>query len=198
MSAKQLSQLQAKSYAALQLGAKFAAIMRWSEPYYGLARALVAWGRGGSHAACIATLEGVAKRAEAGGLRFAKALAHLYSAIVMHRDAQGRGAVVKELRRVVEDEVSSPNFASRMAHRYLGTKDKRRELRPASVFKSKVKLRRSTGGLRSFREIVRTETEGGVDTGQGKGNLNESELRALGARLASRKGNEEEAGGFVA
>ena len=80
MTAEQISLLKEKSGDALAIAAKLSALYCWAQPMVACARALIAWGLGGSTSSAIDGLEAVVVSAEEHKVFFFVGLSRLYRA----------------------------------------------------------------------------------------------------------------------
>ena len=128
-----LRQLRSSCDAAIRIAGRFSSAFTWAEPVLQTIQALANYGRGGSAASAIYALQAAAKAAKAVQMRRIEALAHLYAGVLRQSGGHSPEAVVAELRQALQGDLA-PSFASRTAHRFLGTKDNRAELRPKWLF----------------------------------------------------------------
>ena len=65
---------------------------------------------------------------------FTKVMAHLYCGIILYKSGAERVEVDEQLRLAIRAENPAPTFASRMAHRFLGSEERRASYLPKIFF----------------------------------------------------------------
>ena len=128
MSAERAGRLKELAPLALKLVTTFASSNPWVSAFLPLTHGLFLWGIGGSAQSSLQELSKAAEIAEGADMQFCKALSHLYSGILLEKLGRGKAAVEAELKKAAE-QGKDRNYASGLAHQFLGSEDRRPKLR---------------------------------------------------------------------
>ena len=139
MTSSQFEELKKNAASSIRFATRVASIYTWIQPLVHICKALVKFGTGGSAETSIRELEVATAAAEHHKGYCYKGMAHLYRAILMHKAGRNEVQVDKELRAALQEELAfgSPSHASKIAHMFLGTEEKRHEYMPRILFDGK-------------------------------------------------------------